>query len=117
MPKSKSKKQDADTSEMNMAQMLVGADPKFMQVWLELMNDSARFVADRLQKDQETQMALINCKTPADLVQVQSAFFKDAFEQYTEQTSHMLEKLTGVTAESLKATTWSQSRRYDDVPM
>lgn len=117
MPSSKTKNQKTDTNPMKMTQALMGANPKVMETWLELMNNSARFVADRLEKDRETQMALLNCKTPAELMQVQSAFFKDAVEQYTAQTTQMFEKFSEAAGSTIRETTARRARGYDDVPL
>lgn len=117
MPRAKSKDQKVDTGAIDMTQVMTGANPKVMEAWVELLNDSARFVTDRLQKDQETQQALLNCKTPADIMQVQSEFFKDAVEQYTAQTTRMCEKISEAAGTTLKETTAGLARSYDDVPL
>ena len=117
MAKSKTENQKPQANAMEMAQAMIGANPKVMEVWLELMNDSARFVADRLKTDQETQKSLLSCKTPTELMQIQSEFFKDAVEQYTAQTARMFEKMTEATKVTLTETTSGMSRRYDDVPL
>lgn len=117
MPRAKPKDQQADPSITEKTQAMLGANPRVMEAWLELMNDSARFVADRLQKDQETQKALLNCKTPTELMQVQSEFFNDAVNQYTAQTTRMFEKVSEATRVTLTETAKVSSRGYDDVPL
>jgi phasin family protein len=117
MPSSKPKEQKTDTSFTELTQAMMVANPKVMEAWLDLMNDSARFVADRLEKDQETQKALLNCKTPTELIEVQSKFFRDAVEQYTAQTTKIFEKMSKATKTAMDETTLKLSRSYDDVPL
>lgn len=117
MPIAKTKAQKADTSAMEMTQAVMAANPKVMEVWFELMNDSSRFVADRLKRDQATQKALLNCKTPAELMQVQSDFFSNAVDQYTAQTARMFGKMSVATRITLTETANVSSRGYDDVPL
>lgn len=117
MTKSKTQNPEPQANAMEMAQAMIGANPKVMEAWLELMNDSARFFADRLKTDQETQRSLLSCKTPTELMQIQSEFFKDAVEQYTAQTARMFEKMTEATRVTLTESTTGMKRSYDDVPL
>ncbi|MDU9005009.1 phasin family protein [Sedimentitalea todarodis] len=117
MPRTRAKDQKAATSTMEMTQALLQANPKVMEAWLDLMNESARFVADRLQKDQETQKALLSCNTPAELMQVQSEFLSNAVSQYTAQTTRVFEKMSEATRVTLTETAKVSSRGYDDVPL
>jgi hypothetical protein len=87
------------------------------KAWAEVMNESARFVADRLQKDVEAQQALLKCKTPAEVAQVQSEFFQTAIEEYTEEAKRMFEILSGAAEETMDEVKTGQSRDYDDVPV
>jgi len=48
------------------------------RIWLEIMAESTRFVSERLQDDLETQKAMLRCESPAELVQLQSEFFRKA---------------------------------------
>ena len=92
-------------------------NPAVAQTWQVIMSESARFFADRLQQDLETQKAILACKTPAELMQVQAAFFKTAMEQYTAFDAHLKETVSTVTEETIKDVRTNQSRDYDDVPV
>lgn len=87
------------------------------QAWMDILSDNARFMTDRLQQDMETQKALLACKTPAELLQVQTEFFKSAMAQYTEHATRMFNKVAATSQETVKSTRASQSRGYDDVPI
>jgi hypothetical protein len=100
-----------------MAAAMVAMSPAMTKAWLEMMSDSARFLADRLQQDLETQKVMLACKTPTELLQVQSAFFKTAMEQYTEHALRLKEKMTKATEETIKDVRSGHSRGYDDVPL
>ncbi len=101
----------------DMTQAMLTANPKLIETWLEMMNDGAAFVSERLQKDHETQKALLNSTTPGELMKVQADFFKDAFEQYTEQTVRMFEKMQEVAKQSMGDAAHLPARKYDDVPL
>ncbi|OAN68283.1 hypothetical protein A8B83_02340 [Rhodobacteraceae bacterium EhC02] len=100
-----------------MAEAMMALNPAMTKAWLEMMSSSAHFMADRLQQDLETQKAILACKTPMELLQVQSAFFKTAIEQYTEYAMRLKETMTSATEETIKGARTDHSRGYDDVPL
>lgn len=79
--------------------------------WADLMTESARFAADRLQQDIAAQQALAACKTPLDVLHLQATFCQRAFLDYNAQAVRAYEILTGTDAH------FSVSRAYDDVPL
>lgn len=83
-------------------------NPAAAAAWQEVMAESVRFMTDRLQKDMETQKALLACKSPADLMKVQTQFYEDALADYSAQASRVLALMSG------KSRT---KREYDDVPL
>lgn len=87
--------------------------PGYIQIWMDILAENARFMTDRLREDMETQKAILACKTPEELMRVQSKFFHEAVSQYTQHGKHLSEKLASATAD-LKP---KQSRGYDDVPL
>ena len=115
----KSNQTQADTMKdaSAMAESMMALSPAMTKAWLEMMSGSARFLADRLQQDLETQKAILACKKPMELLQVQSAFFKTAMEQYTEHAMRLKETMTTATEETIKGAQTSHSRGYDDVPL
>ncbi|THH36024.1 phasin family protein [Aliishimia ponticola] len=92
-----------------MAAAMALFNPALATAWVEMMTESARFVSDRLQQDMETQRALLNCKTPAELLQVQTEFYQNAMEQYAAEANKLMEMMTQAAA--------SHKRGYDDVPL
>lgn len=108
-------KADPGTAAMNAA--MLAATPAMAKVWLDILSDGARFLTERLQQDMETQKALLACKNPAELVRIQSAFFKTAMAQYTDYAKRCQTKLATATEETMKDARSGFSRGYDDVPL
>ncbi len=100
----------------------VSSEPDFAVMpgvagWLEVMTQSAQFVADRLQQDMETQRAFLECRTPQDVMKLHTEFYRTAIEQYTAEATRMMQKLTEATTQSAKQATTLTSRAYDDIPL
>lgn len=91
--------------------MLSALNPAVTKAWLDLMQESARFMTTRLQHDVETQKALLACKSPSELMEVQTAFFKTAAAQYSDYTTRLY------TNAEQTAASKPASRKYDDVPV
>ena len=97
--------------------MTKAAQPKTTTVatpasrWAELMTESARFAADRLQQDIAAQQALAACKTPFDVLHLQATVCQRAFLDYNAHAIRAYGILTGTD------THFSGSRAYDDVPL
>lgn len=82
--------------------------PKAVEAWQEIINESVSFMTERLEKDLETQRALLNCKTPADLLKVQTDFLESTMAQYSEGAKRFM---------NLMAKANGTARGYDDVPL
>lgn len=69
-----------------------------MAPWLSAAGEGQRelmsFVSDRLTKDAETVQLFIGSKGPADVVEVQTRWFREAVEDYAAEMSRMLEIYT-----------------------
>jgi hypothetical protein len=117
MAKSTQEQTDTMKGSSAMAEAVLELNPAMTKAWLEMMSSSARYMADRLQQDLETQKAILACKTPMELPQVQSAFFKTAMEQYTENAMSLKETMTTATEETIKGARTGHSRGYNDVPL
>jgi hypothetical protein len=87
------------------------------RMWLDIMAESTRFVSERLQNDLEAQQALLRCQSPADLVKVQSEFFRRAVEQYTSEAQRMFQIMTEATDTAVRDSKTSAKRGYDDIPV
>lgn len=88
-----------------------------MAGWMEVMTESARFAAERFQKDLATHRALLNCRSVEDMMQVQSEFYRNAIEQYSSEISRLGEMMSKATAQSVDEMTKPRARSYDDIPV
>ena len=72
-----------------------GAMAKVYVSMLEGMGDVGaevmQFVTDRIAADMETQKEIMQCRTPADLMEVQQSFLKKAFDEYTAETGKLVQ--------------------------
>lgn len=116
----KTTKEKAPT-DIGKSAMMAALNPKDktdgMAVWLEIMTESARFVADRFQQDLETQKALLECRKPEDLLRLQSDFYRKAMEQYASEATRMAQLLSTATTQTLSDVKTAQARGYGDVPL
>lgn len=106
-----------DPAMSGMAAAMAAMSPATMTAWFQIMQEGMRFMTDRLHSDLETQQKMLACKTPADLLEVQSDFYQKAMAQYGEETQRMVElmgKAMTATAEEAKS---GHKRGYDDVPV
>lgn len=100
-----------------MASAMLAGGPAATSAWLALMTESARFVSERLREDMQTQMAFLACKSPAELLKVQTEFYQTAIEQYTAEANRMFETLSAAAEESIAEAKSGHSREYDDIPL
>ena len=105
----------ADSSAM--ARAMMSLNPVATQAWQDVMTEYSRFVMDRLQQDLETQKAMLNCKSPAELMQIQSQFYQTAVKQYSEETMRLFQMMSEATGKAVEDAEASQKRGYDDVPL
>ena len=96
---------------------MMAFNPISAQAWQEVMNECSRFVMDRLQQDMETQKAMMNCKSPAEMMQLQSDFYQTAIKQYSEETMRLLQMMSEATGKAVEDAEPVHKRRYDDVPL
>ncbi len=123
MADSKKKTPDTPTQEATtpahagMAAAMAAFSPGAASAWFEIMQESLRFMAERLEQDMDTQREMLACKTPQELMQVQSAFYKRAVAQYTEETQRMLDLMGVALKVTVSDKTPTTKRGYDDVPV
>lgn len=96
---------------------MLANNPAVAKAWTDIMNESARFVSDRLQQDMEAQKALMQCKTPAEFVTFQSDFVLKAMQQYADEAQRMTKIMTDASEEIAKDARHTWSRAYDNVPL
>lgn len=56
----------------------------------DFSSEVIQFVAERIAEDVKTQHEIMECKTPADLVQIQQRFLQKAFDQYAAETGKLV---------------------------
>lgn len=97
--------------------MFMAANPVFAQAWMDMMAESARFVTARLQADLKTQAALMSCKSPAEVVEVQTAFLNEAMQTYAEEAARLMRMTVTASTDIAQDLKSGHSRGYDDVPV
>ncbi|MEM9911384.1 MAG: phasin family protein [Pseudomonadota bacterium] len=110
------KKDEPTLREIPGLTAMLDANP-MAKAWMAMMSESTRFVTERLRHDIEMQTAMLACKTPVDLMKLQSEFYAAAMAQYMDETAkmfHMMSEATKVTTERMAPTT---NRGFDDVPV
>lgn len=121
MPRSKNQKADSggDTGfgAPPMFAAMASVNPAFTKAWMDMMSESARFMMERLQADLETQQALLACRTPADIMEVQANFVNTAMQQYAQEAARLMDMTMKASTDIAKDASSGHSRGYDDVPV
>lgn len=113
--KTNTPEKEAGTDAMTAA--MIALNPFATTAWTDILTESTRFVSDRLQQDLEAQRAILACRTPDELMDVQAKFFKEAMTQYLDEATRLYEMMSKATEDTLKDTHFGTARRYDDVPV
>ena len=93
------------------------ANPAALEPWKNIVTQSTQFVANRLEHDLETQQALLDCRTPTELLEIQTQYFQKAMQDYTAQASRVFSLMSTTTETALKDANTAHKRAYDDVPL
>ena len=117
MGKSKKTQTSTDIDGPAMVAAMKAVNPVATKAWLEIMSESARFVTDRLQQDFDTQAAMLACKSPTELLEVQSKFFSRAMEEYSNEAARLYKLMFEAAEESIDVAQSGHSRGHDDVPL
>jgi hypothetical protein len=108
-------------SDANTSALMAALNPKGtsdgMTAWLDIMTESARFVADRFRQDLETQQAILGCRKPEDLLRLQAEFYQKAIEQYTSEATRVAQLMSKATKQTIDDVKTTQARSYDDLPL
>ncbi len=86
--------------------------PASAEAWQQIMQECVRFLTRRLEKDFAAQQSFLACKSPLDVVRLQTEFCQTALEDYTEEASRMV----GILAKANGAAA-ARPRDHDDVPV
>lgn len=106
-----------DTGISAVTAAMMAGNPVTSQAWRSFMSETARFLTERLHQDLNTQKAIMACKNPTELLQVQAAFLKMAMDQYTDYATRIQTTMTKATTGAIKDAQSGHSRGYDDVPV
>ncbi|SIT03551.1 Phasin protein [Roseivivax lentus] len=96
---------------------IMAVNPAATKAWMDLMSESAQFVTTRLHEDIETQKALLACRTPADLLRLQSDYIQKAIQQYTQEAQRLSKRMSKATEDIATEMKTGHARRYDDIPL
>ncbi|SMX25839.1 phasin family protein [Boseongicola aestuarii] len=117
MTKSKGKQPEIDFAVPLGAAAAIAINPIAAKACVDLMSESARFMAERLQRDMELQMEMLACKNPAALLDVQSRFVKETMAHYTDEASRYMQMVFDASNDIAEDAKTGHSRGYDDVPL
>ena len=96
---------------------MAAVNPIATTAWLKIMNESAGFVMERLQRDLEMQQAMLRCTSPAELLKLQTEFYQTAMQDYSAEAVRVFERMSAMTKGSLDEATSNRARNFDDVPL
>ncbi len=117
MTKSKKPEAAPETSAPGLSAAMMAVNPVAAKAWMDIMSESAGFVMNRLQSDLETQRALMACKSPDELMKVQSEFFRTAMEQYSGEAARMFKMMTQAAEDTVEDVKTGHKRGYDNIPL
>ena len=106
-----------DSATSAMSQAMINSNPLVAKAWLSFMTQSAQFMTERLQQDLEAQKAMMACKSPSELLSVQSDFVTKAMAQYSDYASRVYASMTTAVTSPAQDLQSGQSRKYDDIPL
>jgi len=96
---------------------MMATNPVATKGWLDIISESTRFVNDRLREDMNAQKAMLACKNPAELMQVQAKFYEIALAQYTEEFTRLYKMISTATNDTADGVRTGRARRYDNIPL
>jgi len=86
---------------------LVQANAKAAEIWLEswgkLAGESAGFLSRRWRQDMDLMERILACKTPVELLQVQSEFLQRTLVDYMQETGKLADMETAAGVSEIEA--------------
>ncbi len=117
MAKRKTKEPEPNVEVPAAVAAIMAVNPVAAKAWMDLMSEGARFMTERLRRDMELQRDLLACKSPSELMQIQTAFMKDAMEQYADEASRYFKMAFHSLEEIDEDVKHGHRRDYDDIPV
>lgn len=96
---------------------MMATNPVATKGWLDIISESKRFVNNRLQENMNAQSAMLACKSPGELLQVQAEFYEIALAQYAEEFTSLYRMISTTTINTAEDARTGHARRYDDIPL
>ena len=115
MPKSKKQTAAKGNDNPKAPSNMIAISPEAVESWQEIATEWGRFVIDRLHKDVETQRAMLECRSPSELMKVQTEFYQTAIQQYSEETMRLMQMMSEAAGKTMSSA--KTARKYDDVPL
>ena len=115
MAKQKQMQMTENAQALTAAWMAVS--PTATKAWMDMISENGRFLTERFQQDLEIQKAMLSCRTPAELMQVQSEFFAKAITQYTDHAARLKAMMSNVVEDAVADARTGHARGYADVPV
>lgn len=106
-----------DMGVPGLAGMTTALNPIGAKVWVDLMTEYAQFMTDRLNSTTALQQEMMTCRSPADVLALQSAYWRETMEQCSAEVSRytaLLMSSYGALSQDAKD---GHRRGYDDVPV
>ena len=88
-----------------------------LTVFSDLVAENMQFATQFVQHTIETQTSMAACRTPADLMDLQSAYLRDAASACANQAARNLQLATGMAGPKKTKSKSPFKRGYDDVPL
>lgn len=111
----KSPKSDSKDTDDSKSFEMIGSDAQ--KAWLDMGAETLRFLAARMQKDLETQKAMLACTSLDDVQKVQADYYTQTLEDYRAQMTRLMEVMSSVAPKGLENLQFVTRRGYDDVPL
>ncbi len=108
MPEPKNKTAKKGDTNAKRPSAVTAVAPEAIDSWQEIATEWGRFVTDRLQKDIETQRAMLDCRSPSELMKVQTEFYQTAIQQYSEETMRLMQMMSEAAGKTMSSTTSSR---------
>ncbi len=100
-----------------MAAAMMAVNPIVAKAWLDLMSEGARFAGERMGRDMELGKAMLACKDPSELMQVQAEFFNTALAQYLEESARYSQMSVAAWKSIVDEMRAAHTSEYNNIPL
>ncbi len=100
-----------------MAAAMMAVNPIVAKAWLDLMSEGARFAGQRMNRDLEMGKAMLVCKDPSEMMQVQAEFINTAFAQYLEESARYSQMSVAAWKSIVDEIRAAHTSEYNNIPL